>query len=78
MFRDPPDPSVLTLAMWTLIVAEIGGVAVLVAGFVSTSVEPVTAVVFLATVLAGILVLIAVLIGYGVLPFVLRTVVDPR
>lgn len=78
MFRDPPKPSVLKLAMWGLIIAEIGGVTVLVAGFVSTSVETLTVGVFVATVLVGILVLFAVLLGYGVLPFVLKTVVHPR
>lgn len=78
MFRDPPNPRVLKLAMWGLIVAEIGGVGLLVTGFVSTSVETATAVAFLATVLLGVLVLFGVLLGYGVLPFVLRTVVDPR
>lgn len=78
IFRDSPKPSVLKRAMWGLIIAEIGGVSILVAGFVSTSIEPITAVAFVATVLVGILMIVAVLLGYGVLPSVLKAVVNPR
>lgn len=78
MFRDPPKQNVLRLAMWGLILAEIGGVTILMVGFMSTTVEPLSAVAFATTVGAGILVLVAVLRGYGVLPFVLKTVINPR
>ena len=77
MFRDPPNSTVLRAAMWGLILAEIGGVGVLVAGFVSTSVDAPTAGAFVATVVLGVLVLVAVLFAYGVLPFVARAVVRP-
>ncbi len=76
-FRDPPKPNVLRASMWALIISEIGGITVLVVGFVITSLEPITAGVFLTAILVGILALLSVLYGYGVLSFMLRAVVNP-
>lgn len=71
-FRSPPNPKVLRAAMWALIVAEFGGVAVLLAGFVSTSVTGVALGAFGLSIAVGVLLLLTVLMGQGVLSPVLK------
>lgn len=71
-FRSPPKPDVLRAAMWTLIAAEVGGIGVLVAGFVSTSVTGIALVAFGITIAVGLLILLAALFGQGVLSPVLN------
>lgn len=75
-FRNPRDPTALRAGMWALIIAEVGGIGLLTAGFVSTSVTGTTLVTFSLTVAFGILALLAVLRWQGVLSHVLKSAVE--
>lgn len=72
VFRNPTKPSVLRGGMWGLIAAEVGGIGILLAGFVSTSVSGFALLTFGVTILIGVLLLFATVFAQGVLSIVLK------
>lgn len=53
MLRDPPVPRLQRPLMWSLVVAELGGASLLVAGFVTGSAALLAVVALVLTLLAG-------------------------
>lgn len=62
--------------MWALIAAEVGGIAILLTGFVSTSVTSIALTAFGLTILLGLVGLLATPLGQGLLSTILRAAVS--